>query len=126
MDKTELREGIRFIFGQEVAYDDTKFDWFITNKKKLDQLQAENETLKDRQRNAEIGLAEVSALNEKLQAEIKQLRKLLKMESRWKSSKWDGHWIMVRSEGQKLRGREMYWWERMIYFRLKDDKSYKG
>ncbi len=37
---------------------------------KNEQLQAEKETLKDRQRNAEIGLAEVSALNEKLQAEI--------------------------------------------------------
>ena len=41
---------------------------------KNEQLQAEKETLKDRQRNAEIGLAEVSALNEKLQAELEKCR----------------------------------------------------
>jgi len=43
-------------------------------KAKYEQLQAEKETLKDRQRNAEIGLAEVSALNEKLQAELEKCR----------------------------------------------------
>ena len=43
-------------------------------RKQIEQLQAYNETLKDRQRNAEIGLAEVSASHEQLQAEVKRLQ----------------------------------------------------
>ena len=44
-DKIRFREIIRFTFGQSIAYDDKLFEWFIENKQKTDQLQAENERL---------------------------------------------------------------------------------
>ena len=38
-----LREGIRFWLGQQIAYDENTFPWFIKNQELIDQLQAENE-----------------------------------------------------------------------------------
>ena len=47
MEREELRESIRFALGQQIAYDDRTFDWFIENNKRLEDLQAENEKLKE-------------------------------------------------------------------------------
>jgi len=40
-----LREDIRFLFGQQIAYDKRKVRWFIQNAEQLKQLEVKNERL---------------------------------------------------------------------------------
>ncbi len=44
----------------------------------------------------------------------------------WSPAKINGEWRMLReNENGCLEDREMNWWERIRYFYLKNDKSYK-
>jgi len=47
------------------------------------------------------------------------------MNSGWKPSKINGCWVMARIIGEYIQDRPMYWWEKIRYFRLKNDESYK-